>query len=75
MRCGLETRKAGCENGSKCRKVKYDASLKKLSVKDTVLIFYPAFAAKGCVYCEKPDTILLQRKAYVYSLRNPPCNA
>jgi len=31
-----------------------DASLKKLSVKHTILIFmYPAFAAKGCVHYEK----------------------
>ena len=61
MRRGLKTQNAGCENGSKCRKVKYDASPEKLSVKDTILLFYyiyPAFAAKGCVYCEKPDTIL-----------------
>ena len=76
MRRGLKTRSAGCENGFKSRRVKSDASSKKLSVKDTVLIFlYPAFAAKGCVYYEKPDTVLLQRKADVYYSRNPPCNA
>ena len=27
------------------------------------------------MYYEKPDTILLERKADVYSLRNPLCNA
>ena len=40
MRNGLETRNAGCENGSKFQKDKSDASPKKLSVKDTILIFY-----------------------------------
>ena len=40
MMHGLETRNAGYENGSKCRRVKSDASSKKLSVKDTILIFY-----------------------------------
>ena len=60
MGLGLETRNAGRENGSKSRRVKSDASPKKLLVKDTVLVFciYPAFVAKGCVHYEKPDTIL-----------------
>ena len=77
MGLGLETRNAGCENGSKRRRVKFDASSKKLSVKDTILIFYiyPAFAAKGCVNYAKPNTILLWRKADVYCSGNPPRNA
>ena len=36
---------------------------------------YPAFAAKDCVHYEKLDTIVLQRKADVYSSTNSPCNA
>ena len=33
---------------------------KKLSVKTLFLFFiYPAFVAKGCVYCVRPDTNLL----------------
>ena len=59
MGLGLETRNAGCGNSSKHRRVKSDTLLKKLSVKDIVLIFYPASAAKVCVYYEKPDIILL----------------
>ena len=48
---------------------------KKLSVKDTILIFiHPAFATKGCVHCEKPDTNLLWRKANVLYSWNLPCN-
>ena len=39
MGLSLETRNMGCENGSKRRRVKYDASPKKLPVKDIVLIF------------------------------------
>ena len=67
MGLGLETWNTGCENDSKCRRVKSDASLKKLSIKDTILVFiHPAFTAKGCVHYEMPDTILLRRKADVY---------
>ena len=73
---GPQNMERGCENGSKHRRVKSDASPEKLSVKDTILIFTcPAFTAKGCVNYAKLDTILLWRKTDVYYSRNPPRNA